>query len=204
MSIQHSAIFDPNDLQALRTHLSLMQTDIRLQYQQSLNESHHRLPTVIEPVHTGRRGRPSIDIDSHFLQWAYAHRSTSGIGRFSSVSRTTVRNALLRYGIAEPQTNPFASTSSSNIAGTTLPQSGDKLLDPSLPLPNEHADVLVQMPLASESDPQITSFTGPLSMLTNDELDHLILQLWRHFRRGVYSVPGPNSLRHHDGQHGAF
>lgn len=92
----------------------------------------------------------------------------------------------------------------------------------------------------------MVSFTGPLSSLSDDELDSIIISLRSHYRRAgitvldgmlrrlghrvtrerirgsliridpvqrvfqririrrrVYSVSGPNSLWHHDGQHGA-
>jgi hypothetical protein len=94
---------------------------------------------------------------------------------------------------------------------------------------------------------QITSFTGPLSIINDEDLDSVILQLRQQFtragitmlhgmlqqlgyriprerirqslhridpvhcifgririRRRTYSVAGPNSLWHHDGQHGKF
>jgi hypothetical protein len=101
----------------------MMQTDIRLRYEEALDELHHGCPTVIEMVHTGNPGRPRIHIDPAFLQWAYAHRSTAGISRFLNVGRNVVRNALLEYGIAQPQENPFLRSFG-----------GDSLLDPSLPI----------------------------------------------------------------------
>ncbi len=82
-----------------------MQTDIQLQYNQSLDESHHGHPTVVDTVYTGTHGRPSIAIDPDFLRWAHSHRSTSAISRFLGVSRETVQNALINYGIALPQTS---------------------------------------------------------------------------------------------------
>ena len=224
-----------------------MQTDIRLQYDQTLDQSHHGYPTVIETVHTGNRGRPRIHIDPYFLEWAYAHRSTSGICRFLNVGRNVIRNALLEYGIAEPQENPFLRPSE-DVATPLLPDAD--LLDPSPPLPNDlTANVLDTRPALSNASsstiPTLASFTGPLSTLSDDALDTLISQLRSHFRRAgismldgmlrhlghrlprerlrgslmridpvqrvfqririrrrVYSVPGPNSLWHHDGQHG--
>jgi len=93
-----------------------MQSDVGLQYQQVLDESHHGRPTIIEPVYTGNRGCPRLEINQDFLQWAYAHRSTSGIARYLHIDRDTVRNALLDYSIAAaqslnwPQNTPKAST----------------------------------------------------------------------------------------------
>lgn len=84
-----------------------MQSDIRLQHQDSLDQSHHGRPTIVETVQSGGRGRPSIHIDPDFLRWAYSLRSTSSIARYLNVGRTTVQSALLRYGITTPQENPF-------------------------------------------------------------------------------------------------
>ena len=215
-----------------------MQMDIRLQYEEALDQSHHGHPTVVETVHTGRVGRPSIYIDPDFLRWAYAHRSTSGIARFLHVGRRTVRNALLNYGIAESRDNPF-SPSAEEL------EVEDILLDSNTPINVSGA----QLSNSTDFGPigPTVSFTGPLSTLCDDALDALILQLRAHFRRAgismldgmlrrsgyrlprdrireslmcidpvhrvfqririrrrVYSVPGPNSLWHHDGQHGKF
>jgi len=103
-----------------------MQNDVRLQYGQTLDESHYGHPTVIQAVHTGARGRPSIAIDPDFLRWAHAHRSTSAISRFLGVSRSTVRNALLDYGITTLQTSPFVynedeSNLESTLSGISVP-----------------------------------------------------------------------------------
>jgi len=216
----------------------MMQTDIRQRYEEMLDASHHGRPTIVQTIRTGNRGRPRIQIDPEFLQWAYSHRTTSGIRRFLNVGRSTVRNALLNYGIAQPQQSPFASEDEQVEPGTLVE---DHLLDPELPSPTQLPHDVVG------SAPQVTSFTGPVSSLTDDQLDELVIHLRSHFRcagismldgmlrrlghrvprdrirgslmridpvhrvfqririrRRVYSVPGPNSLWHHDGQHGKY
>jgi len=210
-----------------------MQVDIRLRYEQTLDESHHGHPMVIETIRTGGRGRPRIHIDPDFLQWAYSQRSTASISRFLNVGRNTVRRALLDYGISESQEDPFPANHdvTGSDDGLELLERDD-LLDPNLILPNQNALSIV-------------SYTGPLSTVTDNDLDDLISNLRSHFhragismldgmlrrlghrlprdrireslmridpvqrifqririRRRVYSVPGPNSLWHHDGQHG--
>jgi hypothetical protein len=223
-----------------------MQLDIRQQYQESLDESHHGHPTIVETIHTGNRGRPHIQIDPNFLQWAYGHRSISGIARFLHVGRSTVRNALLDYGIAQPQENPFRNTTSESDDDAALDIiQDDDLLDPNLPIP-AHLPNDVMNPTPDNAHAlHPVSFTGPLSTIIDDVLDDLIVRLRSHFhragismldgmlrrlghrvprerireslmrvdpvqrvfqqiqiRRRVYSVPGPNALWHHDGQHG--
>ncbi|KAJ6463632.1 hypothetical protein C8R47DRAFT_992590 [Mycena vitilis] len=210
---QHSDLFDPTELATIQTSLVAMQNDI----------------------------------DPDFLRWAYSQRTTAGIHRFLGVSRSTVRFALIRHGIVSLQSNPFATDEDPPPpAPEDIPanpelvnDTEDDLLDPNLPIP-------VQLPSAVEdlAPPQVASYTGPLSNLSDDELDLLLLRLRSHFRRAglgmldgmlrrlghrvprervrqsllridpvrriferirirrrVYSVPGPNSLWHHDGQH---
>lgn len=234
-------------------NLSLMQQDIRLQYQDVLDQSHFGRPIIVERISTGHAGRPPVYIDEQFLRWAYAHRSVAGIARFLHVDRRTVRRSLLAYGIAEPQENPFTDqelydTDEQPVHLENAAPSDD-LLEPEMPIPDQlpsefHSDNLAA-PRVSLSTPHTTSYTGPLSTITDDDLDSLVMRLRGHFRRAgitmmdgmlrrlghhvpreriraslmridpirrvferirirrrVYSVPGPNSLWHHDGQHG--
>jgi len=160
----------------------MMQEEIRSAYREALDQSHHGHPSVIETVYTGRPGRPSIQINPEFLHWAYSLRSTSSISRFLGVGRQTVRNALLSHGIAEQQLDPFVFHRDDNLGvliGPETTQTGpDSLLDPSDPnyIPNSG------QPQAPSRD-HITSYTGPISSATDDELDSLILQLRQTFVR---------------------
>lgn len=224
-----------------------MQNDIRLQYQQAIDESHHGYPAIVETIYTGSRGRPSIRIDPEFLRWSYSLRSIKNISLFLGVSRRIVRQQLLENGIAQPGEQPFVFSSQNPQAGPSHsdnePEDNDSdLLDPS----GSINDVIPHTPQAVEDQSlYITSYTAPQSDITDGELDDLILRLRRHFRRAgismldgmlrrlgyriprertrqsliridpvhrifqririrrrVYNVPGPNSLWHHDGQHG--
>ena len=158
-----------------------MQFDIHMKYSEVLDESHHRHPDIVQRVQSGRRGHPRISIDPDFLQWAYRHQMTTGISCFLNVSRDTVRRALIEYGIAEWQENLFqyeeSFLSQDPSDATTLPPEldNDDLLDPSFPHPNIHPEFTGSHPL------NLSSFTGPLSILSDDELDDLIAQLCSHF-----------------------
>jgi hypothetical protein len=214
--------------------LAIMRNDVRQQYEQTISESHHGHPAIVETIHTGQRGRPSLQIDRGFLQWAYSLRSISSIAHFLGVSRGLVRQQLVEHGIAEPQSQPFmlsAEYTDSDSGGN------DDVLDPS---------GAVSSPTSpSDNEYFTTSYTSPQSAISDNELDDVVIRLRRHFRRAgvtmlrgmlqrigyrisreritqsllridpvqrvfqriqirrrVYSVPGPNSLWHHDGQHG--
>ena len=224
-----------------------MRNDIRTQYEISLSSSNYGRPSVVGVMRTGRRGRPRLVFDPGFLQWAMTQRTTSRIASFLSVGRTSLRQAMLDYGLAEPGDNPFLPEGSESIqdpSETLLESDDDDILEPELPLPlTLPQEVVNATPVAQYS---ISSMASP-STMTDDELDNLLLQLKTHFRRAgitmldgmlrqldhrvsrdrirasllridpvhrvfnrihirhrVYSVPGPNSLWHHDGQHGEF
>ena len=212
--------------------------DIHLHYEESLDQSHHRHLRVVKTVCTGCTGWPLIYIDSDFLQWVYAHQSTSGISQFLHVSWWTVQNALLNYGIAESQDNPFI------LPGKGLEEelSQDTLCNPNIPKTMNISINTLGPQLLNSTD---LRSIGPLLTLRDNALDALILQLRAHFHQAgismldrmlqqsgyhlpchqimeslmcidpthcvfqhiwichwVYSVPGPNFLWHHDGQHG--
>ena len=199
LHLQNGSLFGPEELHTLRTNLSRMQTDIRLQYRDTLDESHHGRPALVQTIRTGHRGRPRIVIDPEFLQWAYGHRSVSGISRFLNVNRDTVRNALLDYGIAEPHQNPFQTHTEvdGTPGGSNTIAPEDELLDPRLPIPAELPPDVAAAAVppthtppnsTTSSGPSVTSYTGPLSILTDDELDDLILRLRSHFRRAGLSM----------------
>jgi hypothetical protein len=242
--LQNANVFDANEFDTLHANLTLMQADIRQQYEYTLDRSHRGHPTIVEMISTGSKGCPHIRIDPDFLRWAYKHHSVSGISQFLHVGCRTVRKALIEYGIADPQENPFSAASQIEVTGELHNHliRDDDFLDPIVPLPpNFPGDIMH----TDTNDPQVMSFTGPLSALTDTDLDDLIKQLRCHFhragirmlngmlrclghhvpqdfirdslmridpvqrvfqqiqiRRHEYSVPGPNALWHHDGQHG--
>ncbi|KAF7343644.1 hypothetical protein MSAN_01985300 [Mycena sanguinolenta] len=236
---QNGAILEPEEFNTMQTSLAAMKLDIQLAYQDAVDSSHYGRPTLVQTIPSDGPGRPRIWIDPEFLEWAHGQRPTSSLHRYLGVSRSTVRRALLEHGIAQPQSNPFSNPSGSDSedsadAGT------DDILEPDLPDPTA-AEI---EELAAPSQRTI-SFTGPLSDISDDDLDILLIRLRTHYRRAglsmlngmlrrlghrvpvervcqalfridpvrriferihirrrKYQVLGPNSLWHHDGQHG--
>jgi len=109
-----------------------------------------------------------------------------------------VRNALLAYGIAQPQISPFV-TSGENSGQPDIHQEApqtehDFVLDPLLPIPDPgvlHQEPASQSTSSSYGNQQITSFTGPLSVISDGDLDSIILQLRQQFTRaGITMLHG--------------
>ena len=106
-----------------------MQTDVHIRYQEALDMSHHRRPTIIKTIFTGNHGHPHISINPDFLHWAYSHRTVSGITCFLGIHRDMVWSALLEHGIVKPQENPFQSHLEEPVVDV-LPFESNELLDP--------------------------------------------------------------------------
>ncbi|KAK7016898.1 hypothetical protein R3P38DRAFT_2785355 [Favolaschia claudopus] len=185
--ITYAAIFPEDELDLVLHNVGAMQNDVRLQYEQAVDQSHHGRPTVVQTVHTGSRGRPTVEIDPHFLRWAYSLRSTASIARFLGVSRNTVRTALLEYGIAVPQQQP------ATLAGGNRRRNQNP--DPTF----DADDYLIQPDEHAAQTAQTSSYTGPLSAISDDDLDALVVNLRRHYRRaGVTMFDGMlRRLGHH-------
>ncbi|KAF8155353.1 hypothetical protein K438DRAFT_1687456, partial [Mycena galopus ATCC 62051] len=160
---EYSFIFEPAELELIQQNVAVMQSDVRQQYANAVDESHEGHPMVMETAHTGSVGRPSIEIDPDFLRWAYSLRSTASITCFLGVSRSVVRRALLQHGIALPQEQP---------AGLAYRYTDDA---------EDEEDYPIIPP--EEATPAIASYTGPLSTITDNDLDELLIWLRQHFRR---------------------
>ncbi|KAH9835205.1 uncharacterized protein C8Q71DRAFT_710059 [Rhodofomes roseus] len=137
-----------------------------------LDQSHHGRPVILTEVHSGGRGRPRIVIDPTWLRWAYGHKSIAEIARFLNVHRSTVRAALLEYGITEARSNPFSRPGDSQF--------------------NDHSHVgsttdfdphCVRESQAGTDMPQVTSYTRPLTDISDDDLDDAVRNLRSHYQR---------------------
>ena len=158
-----------------------MKVDIQLEYQDAVDSSHHGRPTLVHTIPSDGPGRPRIYINPDFLRWAYGQRSTASISRYFSVGRSTVRNALLEHGIAQPQSSPFSLNSVDDtdhgLEDSGLDNSGlDNILEPTLPDPSATEVEERATPLQPTA-----SFTGPLSEISDDDLDMLLIRLRTHY-----------------------
>ncbi|KAJ7667004.1 hypothetical protein DFH06DRAFT_984389 [Mycena polygramma] len=155
----------------------------------AVDASHHGRPVLVQRVPSDGPGQPHIQIDPDFLRWAYGHRSTASIARFLGVSRPIVRNALIAEGISQPQPNPFTRTNDGAEQDLSERDRGsdDDILDPALPIPQTGEFPPDVESLASSQAPAV-SFTGPLSGISDDELDTLLIRLRTHYKRAGLSM----------------
>ncbi|KAJ3755629.1 hypothetical protein EV360DRAFT_96085 [Lentinula raphanica] len=228
LAAQHSHLFeDGAEWQILRSNLQHMVLDVQTMYMCRLEQSHHGRPEVIRWEHTGSAGRPRATIDPDFLRWAYTHRTTNGIARFLGVSQRTVRRALLVHvaptqdenendgttdnlldpRLSIPNTLPIeVQTAAGSIRYSSSSRRHSNIV-------NDDLDSLIRLLRSYYPRAGIQMLHGMLRSLGHivpyERIRHSLIRVdpvHRVFeririRRRVYSVPGPNSLWHHDGHH---
>ncbi|KAK7043060.1 hypothetical protein VNI00_008798 [Paramarasmius palmivorus] len=220
------------ELHLLQQNLQKMLIDVQALYDHAVNSTHQGRPPLVQREYTGGRGRPKTTINPEFLSWAYTQRSITGISRFLGVGRTTVRQALLDLGIAVPGQDPFpdrnqVDTEPDDLLDpdmelpAQLPDDVPAASPSSRTLPGYLSDI-------SDTDLDLMIFKLKLHFpragirildgmlrrlghvvpyerirLSLERIDpvHRVFKRITLRRRG-YSVPGPNYLWHHDGQHG--
>ena len=111
----------------------------------------------------------------------------SGIAYFLGVHRNTVQSALLECGIVQPQENPFQSSPEEHIV-STAPQEHDELLDPPLALPDSlpsniepQVSFIADNTSSDSTRSHVSLYMGPLSSISDEDLDKLVIQLHSHF-----------------------
>ena len=163
-------------------------------------------------IGTGRPGRPRIDIDPSILASAIELRGPTHLASVFGVSARTVRRCALEYGLVEPGAPVYVDyegedgTVTHFYASSTAPTSD--LLDDEL-------DEIMQQILQHFPFFGRRMIQGHFHYLGHRVTRSRMLESYtrvhgapinifgsRRIQRRVYSVPGPNSLWHHDGQHG--
>ncbi|TFK61631.1 hypothetical protein BDN72DRAFT_778013, partial [Pluteus cervinus] len=104
---EHGHIFPEQELEVLQQNLRVMAQDVRMFHSTMSESSHQGCPVILEYIHTGGRGRPTIRINRDFLAWAIQLRGVSGIARFLGIGRKTVRKALVEYGLRGAEECPL-------------------------------------------------------------------------------------------------
>ncbi|KAJ8075899.1 hypothetical protein PM082_021531 [Marasmius tenuissimus] len=185
---QHPDAFpDRTEWEQLRANLGVMIIDLRAIHQKALEASHQGRPPVVHYVSDGGPGRPRAIINPQFLAWAHTQRTTSGIAAFLGLGRTTVRQALLDYGIVTPGDNSFPGGTESDSDGESEQESDAADLD--IPAPETNA---------STSQGPSSATSEYLSTMDDATLDVALLDLKsRYPRAGIKSLQGMLRVKGH-------
>lgn len=213
--LQHADVIPTHERQVMEESIDAMIHALATATIQSDDPPPRQAITVTHQEATGRRGRPRIEIDYDFLSFGLQLRGPTGLAPVAGVAPRTIRRRALDYALVEPAA-PVYTESLDAVTGD-----------------------IIRIYMSSTS--------GPVSAITDDELDqlmHHILEIFPTFGRRMiaghlrqlghrvptlriresynrvhgppvsysntatgrqpYRVAGPNSLSHHDGQHGAL
>jgi len=172
----------------------------------------HAPISAVETIHTGRRGRPRKHIDPTILAASLQYRGPTHLAPIFGCSSRTIRRRTLENGLAEPSP-PVCITYEDPDTGELL-RFYQSSTSPMSTLSDDELDTIVQHIL--EVFPAFgrqmiaghlrhLGHTVPRSRirLSYERVTGAPAHLTsRPIERRRYRVAGPNSLWHHDGQHG--
>lgn len=169
-------------------------------------------PETTRLITTGCPGRPRIEIDPSILASALELRGPTELAAVFGVSARTVRRRALEYGLVEPGAPVYVDYEDEDGTITRFYTSSTA---PTSDLSDDDLDEIMQQILQHFPFFGRQMIQGHLCHLGHRVTRSRILDSYtrvqgaptnifgsRRIQRRVYSVPGPNSLWHHDGQHG--
>lgn len=165
-------------------------------------------------VYTGRRGRPRTVISAPWLAQASAQRKKPGIAPLVGSSTRTVRRRQLELGLATPG-RPVVSRTQLPDGGTEVVYNSGPSLEPAMTDQDVDAAVAAQLEIFPNFGRsmmygalQTAGYNIPRARVQQayDRLQGGPSTSFgnRRIHRRSYCVAGPNSLWHHDGQHGMY
>lgn len=195
--------------------IQAMQADLEHAKHVSADEPDHAPVPHTSLVHTGRPGRPRIQIDPGILATASQLGGPTALSQVFGVSSRTVRRRELEHGLAELAGDPVYTTFTDSDGQTTriytsssgaqsslndskldeiilnilnmFPSFGRRMIDGHLHHLGHHVPRRrIQESYARVNGPPVSAFG------------------LRRIQRRIYRVAGYNSLQHHDGQHGTM
>lgn len=169
-------------------------------------------PTLTEVIYTGQRGRPRIEINPDLLEAALGLRGPTEIARLFGCAPRTVRRRALEHQFVEPGEPVYVDYTDED--GNTVRLYTAALRDQS-GLTDEQLDAITKQILEVFPVFGRWMIDGHMKYLGHQVPRRRLQQSYlrvhgpptgafgpRRIQRRVYNVPGPNSLWHHDGQHG--
>jgi hypothetical protein len=171
---------------------------------------------AVRKVHSGGRGRPRLEINPAFLEEALTLSGPTGISRqVNDASARTVRRRALELGLGKPG-SPVCSTSydeAGNLIRTYNPHNPSNRASS---MSEEQINAMLVETLTTFPEIGRSMSAGDFAAqgyhVTRRQLNRAFERVQggpaivssRRPRRREYWVAGPNSLWHHDGQHGAY
>lgn len=171
------------------------------------------LVSALRTVHTGRKGRPRKEIDQNFLEYGLRLRGPTRISEVLGCSRRTVRWRALELGLVQPMPPVFQdveqadgtvirhhTTATVAVSVLTDEEIIEHITNARRTFPN--AGLIMLGGYFRDRGHNVPRTRITAALLAIDGVPGVFGG--RQIVRRVYRVPGPNSLWHHDGQHGTL
>lgn len=179
----------------------------------ALEEENQAEPVIFAHLHhTGRRGRPARILDPDILALLYQFRGPAHLAKVFDCSARTVRRTALDYGIVEPCPPVYVEFDDPNTGHRfRLYQSSTA---PVSTLTDNELDSVLSYILEIFPAFGRRMITGHLKHMGHNVPRERLRSSYERVagapasllaqpvQRKKYSVPHPNALWHHDGQHG--
>ncbi|KAL0066100.1 hypothetical protein AAF712_006932 [Marasmius tenuissimus] len=210
----HYTKFDPDELETITT--SVMQMVLHLDDARNLNmdpaDRPFPFPQPLEDEDSQKRGRPRVHIDPQLLALAVNLRQTKKLADLLQVHVRTLRRRALEQGLVEAGEPVYVDFETEEgvtmriYRSSTGPMTSisDDELDEAM-----HSIIIAFPSFGRRLIQGQLRFMGihvPRSRVQASYLRVVGLPTQsfgvRRITRRIYTVPGPNSLWHHDGQHG--
>jgi hypothetical protein len=208
------ALIPPNEYQVIAT--SVAQMVEALDNSSTVSSDVPDTPAAIfgERISDGVAGRPSVNIDPSELAVLSSGRTTlQQVATIYNCSTRTIRRRLLEFGLAEPGPPVYVDEEQADGSTTRTYHAGarsdlSKLTDEELD--RIMLSIYEQFPTFGRR--MIDGYLLQLGeRVPRSRIEASYLRVigtssssfgTKRIQRRVYSVPGPGSLWHHDGQHG--
>lgn len=213
IDFQHRERFPAAEFAMLQNNIGDMVKALDEACHRSMDPPSMPPPIVAHQSRTGKPGRPRIEIDPVFLTNALSHRGPHLLQHVTNCSARTIRRRALEQGLVQPGRPVLTQQMGEDgrmtrVHASTTPPTSD--------LTNEELDALMATTL--EAFPQFgrsmlrgslraSGHRVPLNRIHESYMRvHGAPGVFgeRTIHRKTYSVPGANSLWHHDGQHGEY
>lgn len=168
--------------------------------------------TVSRVIRTGKRGRPRIEVDPTFLSFALDLRGTTGIAPVVGCAPRTIRRRALENGLVEPGQPVYVDQTDDQTGATTRTYTSST---PAVSaLTDNELDIIMYDTIQRFPNFGRRMIDGYFRQMGHHVPRERIRASFvrvhgappsftnRPIQRRIYRVAGPNSLCHHDGQHG--
>ena len=178
---------------------------------QSTNHGPQCSPVAVsQQVHTGKHGRPALEVNPIALQQLLELRGVESTGKLLGCSSRTVRQRGLELGLVQPGPPVFMYETQPDGSMLRVFHRRE-----SVHSTDEDVHVAVSTALTYpdiEREKMLAAVKGQGVSATRCQVEAALRMLRgpsesrkrKPIRRQVYTVPGLNYLWHHDGQHGLF